>query len=387
VTAAADATGPVPGHSPASVPPLTDDQVAVVALAGLETLGHRRIRLLCAHYPGPAAAARGIVAGTARAVLAPTFGTAHAHLLDPCCARWSRDLDLAATRSTLEQRAARVWLGNSPGFPVTEPLPDLPVALVAEGARADALDRPRVAIVGTRTATPHGLADAHDLAATLAAAGVTVVSGLALGIDGAAHAGVVAVGGTTIGVVATGLDVEYPRRHRRLYADVRAHGLVLGETGYGVGPTPWRFPIRNRIIAALADVVVVVEATRTGGARITAEHALRYDRAVFAVPGSRRNPAAAGTNALIADGAHPLTDWDEVLLALGMTPGARRTPPLRPVPDPVGRAVLAALGGEPASPEQLAARTRLDPETVALALTTLTRTGWITMHQGVVWPS
>jgi DNA processing protein len=376
-----------PAALPPAVPAPTDDQVAVVALAGLETLGHRRIRRLCAHYPDPTAAARAVAAGTARAVLAPTFGAAHAHLLDPCCTRWARDLDLAGTRSTLERRAARVWLDRDPHFPVTDPLPDLPVALVAEGLRPDALDRPRVAIVGTRTATPHGLADAHDLAATLARAGVTVVSGLALGIDGAAHAGAVAAGGTTIGVVATGLDVEYPRRHRRLYADVRGHGLVLSETGYGVGPTPWRFPVRNRIIAALADVVVVVEATRTGGARITAEHALRYDRAVFAVPGSRRNPAAAGTNALIADGAHPLTDWDEVLLALGMTPGPRRTPTVRPTPDPTGRAVLAALAGEPATPEQIAARTRLDPDTVALALTTLTRTGWTTLERGVVWPA
>src|SRR5262249_32485782 len=147
----------------------------------------------------------------------------------------------------------------------------------------------------------------------------------------------------TVGVVATGLDIEYPRRHAALYRRVRTQGIVLGETGYGIGPTPWRFPVRNRIIAALADVVVVVEATLTGGARITAEHAARYDRTVFAVPGSRRNAAAAGTNALIADGAYPLTDWSDLLLALGMTPGARRSKPLRAAPDADGRAVLDAL--------------------------------------------
>jgi DNA processing protein len=259
--------------------------------------------------------------------------------------------------------------------------------LVAEGSRPDALDQPRVAIVGTRAATPHGLADAHELAGTLAAAGVTIVSGLALGIDGAAHAGAVAAGGCTVGVVATGLDVEYPRRHRRLYHDVRAHGLVLGETGYGVRPDPTRFPIRNRIIAALADVVVVVEATLTGGARITADHALTYQRPVFAVPGSRRNPAAAGTNALIADGAHPCTDWTDLLLALGLTPAARRAPATRLAPDGDDTTVLRALGGEPATPEQIAARTHLDPARVAAALATLQRTGWVSLDRGVVWPA
>ena len=187
-------------------------------------------------------------------------------------------------------------------------------------------------------------------------------------------------------MVATGLDVEYPRRHRALYRDVRAHGLVLGETGYGIGPAPWRFPVRNRIIAALADIVVVVEATLTGGARITAEHAVRYDRAVFAVPGSRRNAASAGTNALIADGAYPLTEWSDVLVALGMTPGARRAAPARAAPDGDGRRVLDALGGEPASPEQLAARTGLGPEAVALTVAVLERTGWVTWSQGLVSP-
>lgn len=367
-------------------PPLSTDHVAAVALAGLDTLGAGRLRALVGHYGSAASALQAVRDRRARAVLAPTFGPAHAHLVDATCARWADALDPDATRAQLVARGARVWLAGEPGYPVVDALPDLPVCLIAEGARPEALDAPRVAIVGTRSATPHGLADARELAATLIEAGVTVVSGLALGIDGAAHAGAVEAGGCTVGVVATGLDVEYPRRHRRLYADVRAQGLVLGETGYGIGPSPWRFPVRNRIIAALADVVVVVEATLTGGARITAEHALRYDRAVFAVPGSRRNPASAGTNALIGDGAFPLTDWDEVLLALGMTPGARRAAPSRPAPDGRGRAVLDALGGEPASPEQLAARTGLPPEVVALTVAVLERTGWVTWAQGHVWP-
>ncbi|MFM8304182.1 MAG: DNA-processing protein DprA [Actinomycetota bacterium] len=367
--------------------PLSDDHAAAVALAGLESLGVRRLRVLVDHFGTPSRALRALQHGRARAVLTPTFGPKHRHLAEPLCARWAAEVDAATARALLETRAAHVWLERDLTYPVPEPLPDAPVCLIAEGERPDALDAPRVAIVGTRSATPHGLADARELAGTLVDAGVTVVSGLALGIDGAAHAGAVAAGGSTVGVVATGLDVEYPRRHRGLYGDVRASGLVLGETGYCVRPAPWRFPIRNRIIAALADVVVVVEATLTGGARITAEHAVRYDRAVFAVPGSRRNTASAGTNALIADGAYPLTDWSDVLVALGMTPGARRcAPPVRAVPDEAGHRLLGALGGEPASPEQLAARTGLAPEVVALSVAALERTGWVTWSQGLVWP-
>jgi hypothetical protein len=113
------------------------------------------------------------------------------------------------------------------------------------GDRADALDAPRVAIVGTRAATPMGIADAREIAAFCAGAGITVISGLAIGIDGAAHEGALDAGGLTVGVVATGLDVVYPRRHERLYARVREQGLIVGENGYGTQPLPRRFPVRN----------------------------------------------------------------------------------------------------------------------------------------------
>ena len=147
---------------------------------------------------------------------------------------------------------------------------------------------------------------------------------------------------------------------------------MLSEQGFGVGPRRGLFPVRNRIIAALADVVVVVEATAGGGARITAQFALDYGRTVLAVPGSRRNAAAAGTNALIADGAHPLVDWGDVLVALGMSPAAARTKvpaPPRPAPGPDAAMLLAALGGECASPDELASRTRLSTPHVS-------RSGW-----------
>jgi DNA processing protein len=300
---------------------------------------------------------------------------------------WARRVEPDHARRLLVDRRARVWLRDEPGYPILDPLPDPPPVLIAEGERIDAFDAPRVAIVGTRAATPHGLADARELGATLASAGITVISGLAIGIDGAAHQGALDGGGPTVGVVATGLDIEYPRRHVGLYRRVRDHGVVLGETGYRIRPAPGRFPVRNRIIAALADVVVVVEATIAGGARITAEHALRYDRPVFAVPGSRRNAAAAGTNALIADGAFPLTEWSDLVLALDMTPGSRRAPAVRAAPDREGRAVLSALGGEPASPEDLLTRMGLTPEELALAVRALEGAGWVRWSSGLVWPT
>jgi DNA processing protein len=258
--------------------------------------------------------------------------------------------------------------------------------LLAEGDEPTALSGPRVAVVGTRAATPHGLADAREVGEVLGRAGVSVVSGLAIGIDAAAHEGALDAGGAVVGVVATGLDVVYPRRHVALFQRVQRSGLVVSELGYGVQPRPGAFPVRNRIIALLADVVVVVEATLRGGARITAERALEYGRPVLAMPGSRRNPAAEGTNALIADGAHPLLDPTDVLLALGLTPGSRRVKRAPPARGTEAARVLTACGGEPATFDQLASRTGLTADQVAVAVRELERSGWLERAQGLCWP-
>ena len=243
---------------------------------------------------------------------------------------------------TLVHRGTRVYVDGDERYPIGDDVPQRPPVLLAEGDVPDVFDRPRVAVVGTRAATPHGLADAREIGAVLGAAGITVVSGLAIGIDAAAHEGALDVGGPVVGVVATGLDIVYPRRHRVLFDRVRRGGLLVSELGYGVQPRREQFPIRNRIIAGLADVVVVVEATVRGGARITAERAVEYNRQVLAMPGSRRNPSAAGTNALIADGAHPLLEPADVLVALGLTAASRRAARNRPVSGDTG-AVLRGV--------------------------------------------
>ena len=250
------------------------------------------------------------------------------------------------------------------------------------------LAAPRVAIVGTRAATPHGLADARELGAHLADSGITVVSGLAIGIDAAAHEGALEAGGAWSGSSRPGLDVEYPRRHVALYRARPRSRLGPRRDGVRDPAVPKRFPVRNRIIAALADVVVVVEATLRGGARITAEYGAQYGRPVFAVPGSRRNASAEGTNALLADGAEvPLVDWSDVVLALGLTPASRRATPNRPPPAADGAARARRAGGR----ARLArpARERgpdSPPEGVAMAIAALERAGWVLRERGWIWP-
>lgn len=264
---------------------------------------------------------------------------------------------------------------------------EMPSVLLGEGDRPDAFDAPRIAIVGTRAATPMGMVDAAEIAAFCARAGITVISGLAIGIDGAAHSGALDAGGLTVGVVATGLDVVYPRRHARLYERVRDAGVIVGENPYGTQPLPWRFPIRNRIIAALADAVVVVEATNTGGARITANDAIRFNRDVYVLPGSRRNPAAAGCNALLLDGAKPLLEPSDVLFAVGRggtMPGGWNQA-AAPV-DPDQREVLRCLGGDSATIDAIERRVPFPTERLGRALRALELGGHVERKQGLWWP-
>jgi DNA processing protein len=346
----------------------------------------RLLRLLD-RWPEPDAALAAVRAGSA--AIALVDGEARASTL----AREWRDAvepTEAVVLPLLERRGTHLLYADGPGYPIDEGIDDRPAVLFAEGD-LDVLARPRVAVVGTRAATPLGRADARALGAALARAGVVVVSGLAIGIDAEAHEGALAAGGAAVGVVATGLDVVYPRRHGNLYARVREHGLLLSEMRFGTGPLPRLFPVRNRIIAALADVTVVVEATARGGARITARHALEYGRSVLAVPGSRRNPSARGCNELLAEGAQPLLDPEDIAVALDLSPGSRRHPARGAAglagATPEERAVMRALSGEAATADELVTRSGLTPGAVAVAVSGLVRAGRATRAHGLVWPA
>jgi DNA processing protein len=282
---------------------------------------------------------------------------------------------------------AGVWvlLAGGPGFPeVLATDPDPPPVLFGRGDLA-ALDGRRVGIVGTRRCTRYGRDVAHELGRDLAAEGIRVVSGLALGVDGAAHRGalaVVAVGGPPVGVVGSGLDVVYPRSHAALWEEVAAHGVLLSEAPLRSRPEPWRFPVRNRVIAALSEVVVVVESAEKGGSRHTVEAAMARDRQVMAVPGSIRSPVSAYTNSLLADGCHPVRDALDVLVALGLSTASTGRADRREPPGADEIPVLDGLGWEPATFDDLCARTGRTPSQVSVALARLQGGGWVAERAG-----
>lgn len=184
------------------------------------------------------------------------------------------------------------------------------------------LRAPLCAVVGTRMATDYGTRVTKQLVSALAAAGVGIVSGLARGIDATAHRAALDVGGRTIAVLGTGIDVAYPSSHRALHERIATEGLVLSESGPGVKAIPGCFPKRNRIIAALAPVTLVVEAGFRSGAHSTANAALELGRVVTAVPGPIDSPQSAGTNALIQSGAQVVTCAGDLFALLGLSPPA-----------------------------------------------------------------
>ena len=245
------------------------------------------------------------------------------------------------------------------------------------------LDRPTVAIVGTRRATAYAERVTRQLAGTLARAGATVISGLARGVDAAAHRGALEADGGTVAVLGTGLDVCYPRAHASLQREIGERGLLLSELAPHDAAHPGSFPRRNRIIAALARVTVVVEAGVKSGALITAGHAADLGRTVAALPGPIDVPGAAGTNALLRDGAHLVASVDDVLALAGCTPTHAATstdgaPPAAPpglAPDE--RALWDALGAPASGADALVERTGLPVRRCITALTALELAGLV----------
>lgn len=220
--------------------------------------------------------------------------------------------------------------------PALESIADPPASLWVRGVLPAEVG---VAIVGTRRATRYGLGLAREMGAAVGTRGWVVVSGLARGVDGAAHEGCVEVGGTGVAVLGSGVDVWYPQEHRGLgEALVEGGGAVISEYPPGTRPEPWRFPARNRLISALSAVVVVVEAAEKGGALITARLAAEQGREVFAVPGDVQRRTSIGTNLLIRDGALPILGPEDLIEALSLVMG--------PAPLEPGEASRATLGLE-----------------------------------------
>ena len=288
---------------------------------------------------------------------------------------WASEPDKAASLRTRAETALHdaealcitpvPW--SDPHYPIAlTTIPDPPPVLWVRGNVA-ALGGPAVAIVGARAASTHGLSVAERIAGDLAACGLTVVSGLARGVDSAAHRGVVAAGGVTVGVLGCGVDVMYPPEHAALARDMTKDGAVISELVPGTAPLPWLVPRRNRIISGLSRAVVVIEAGEKSGSLITARCALEQGRDVLAVPGNVLSGRNRGAHGLLRDGAKIVESVDDILEELGMS--RRAGPPAgvtgdtsptaaRPIVDPI----LACLTlGEPSDLDLLADRSGLSP--------------------------
>ncbi len=270
-------------------------------------------------------------------------------------------------------------------------IPGSPAALFIEGDPAQ-LSRPQVAIVGSRAATSAGRENAFEFAARLAAHGFAITSGLATGIDAAAHEGALAAGGVTIAVCGTGLDRIYPAENRELAGRIAATGALVSEFPTGTPPHAHHFPRRNRLMSGLARGVLVVEAAARSGSLITARLAGEQGREVMAIPGSIHNPLARGCHRLIKDGAALVETVDDVLAALGLFGAAGAANPAAETRnvaenpdgelDSDAEMLLNALGFEPADLDRLVERTGLAAQSVISTLQLLELEGRVESQAG-----
>ena len=357
------------------------DEAFAVALASLDAMTTARLRALL-HGRSAQAAFEVIVEGRLPAELA------RSHERDPSlCTRWSsaaRRCDVSELWQRCRDGGIDVYVHGHIGYP--DALVDDPAAPPVLFVRGDlsALQRRRVGIVGTRNATPGGLRAARGLGETLAGHDVAVVSGLARGIDGAAHRGVRAaiersVAAPPVAVVGSGLDVVFPREHRDLWDWVGDHGVLLSEYPPGTEPLPTHFPARNRILAALSEVLVVVESRDVGGSLITVREAMKRNITVMAVPGSVLHRASRGTNQLISEGAAAVLESADVLVALGLDTRRSGGLPFDPRREPTtaDRAVLASFGVDTLAVDEVVARCGLGVIDTALAIGRLESEGWL----------
>ncbi|MBI2218488.1 MAG: DNA-protecting protein DprA [Candidatus Rokubacteria bacterium] len=279
---------------------------------------------------------------------------------------------------------------SDPGYPpALATVPMAPPLWVRGELLAD--DALAIAIVGSRRSTPYGVQVAECLARDLAERGVTIVSGLARGIDTAAHRGALQAGGRTLAVLGCGVDVVYPPENARLVAEVEQHGALVSQFPPGTSPLPYHFPARNRLIAGLALGVVVVEAAERSGALITAGLAGELGREVFAVPGRVTSETSRGCHALLRDGAILIRDWADVVselpeqwrrLVRGIT-NDHAVPPGGT--DDAGRVLAMLSPDDPQDIEQLIERSRSPAAVVGRTLLQLELEGWARQLPGQRW--
>lgn len=274
---------------------------------------------------------------------------------------------------------------HDPGYPERlKQIDSAPPLLFVKG-RVELLATPQLGIVGSRNPSAGGRDNAFNFAQSLSHAGLTVTSGLALGIDAAAHEGALAGSGRTLAVAGTGLDRVYPARHRKLAHDIAAHGALVSEFPLGSLPMADHFPRRNRIISGLSLGILVVEAAPKSGSLITARLASEQGREVFAIPGSIHNPLARGCHNLIRQGAKLVETIDDIITELGLpNPGTAPQSNLAQCPelDPSALKLLELMGHDPVSMDTLIERSGLPAEAVASILLVLELQGMVSCPAG-----
>ena len=326
--------------------------------------------------------------GTPQAVFAARPATLH-QLLGPSLAS---ALGVEPERHAEQLSATLAWLDADPTHHVLTlgdaaypaallETADPPLLLYAQG-RLELLGAPALAVVGSRNPSAQGVDNARAFAEHLSRAGLTIVSGMALGIDGAAHEGGLAGRGSTVAVVGTGLDRVYPGRHRALAHRIAKQGLLLSEFELGMPPLQENFPQRNRLIAGLSGGTLVVEAALLSGSLITARQALEAGREVFAIPGSIHAPQSRGCHALIKQGAKLVDAADDILSELNWALGATGAPAAEPVPMERDDALLSALGHDPVTLDALLARTGESAATLSTRLLELELDGRVARLPG-----
>jgi DNA processing protein len=290
---------------------------------------------------------------------------------------------LAATLQWLDEPGNRlVTLADAEYPPMLLRTVDPPLLLYVRG-RVDLLSRPALAVVGSRSPTTGGSANAQAFGEALSAAGLTIVSGLALGVDAAAHRGALRGDASSIAVCGTGLDRVYPARNRDLARDLAERGALVSEFPIGTPPAASNFPRRNRIISGLSLGCLVVEAAMHSGSLITARQALEQNREVFAIPGSIHSPLAKGCHWLIKQGAKLVESADDVLSELGMANVGPGSAPARlEAPRPEHQPLLAAMGYEPVDLDAICEASGLTADVASAMLLALELDGTISRLPG-----
>lgn len=368
------------GQAPASAPALA----LWLRFLRLPGIGARR-RLELLNYFGSIDALFASARGQLARLLADAPAALAALRADPDETQLAADLAWFSE----PQRHLLTWFDDD--YPrLLREIPDPPAALFVTGARS-LLARPQLAVVGSRNATAAGRENARAFARELAQAGLVITSGMALGIDGAAHRGALEAGAGTVAVMGTGLDRVYPARHRELAHAIAQHGALVSEFPLGTPPRPENFPIRNRIVSGLALGVLVVEAAERSGALITARLGSEQGREVFAIPGSIHSPLARGCHRLIRQGAKLVETARDILEELGPlasvvlpAAAASSTSPSSSddsLPEPA-RQLLACLDHDPVTIDALIERSGLTADSVSSMLLVLELHGLVASGPG-----